>query len=499
MTGSSPKSTDAAPRRWLQKISVVSEAVEPCAFCLLPPVPEAGTHKKCPPDRRHDGLTLLGEAFVAAYDISLDAVLRCQQHLSRLSIRTALLEFQRGQLVSLVLELRRRLFHESKTRGSSGNKLMRKHKYCLDLETLHLVDLARREMMAGQDFAAATNMCFTIPVPPACQKSTARRKRSFLHGSKIIPEKRIITDPSSFLKPSSPIPSTVRDRPSSDAGAFRGKQAEESASRQEKAKAWHTCLAIRTGFTSTGMHHQLAAHGRSNNGKAAARLLFLSLPCFPPTPPPLRVPCIEALPAIFIQKQRRGRGRNCNVVEGEGERGAAKSRPPSRGRSGCSTSEGEGPRNVQEGTSSATRKSARLGEEETAAAAHRGWFKKFPELLRTTAQQQQMVLFGSSPIPIRSQVCAPFAPPGPVEATLGGRLWRPYSCISFAHVRVLCSGSKANTVTAASYFGGGISCESSSGRISSPAEVLLLVNDDSLSRPAREMFGERNRCTYHAA
>ncbi|KAK1468448.1 hypothetical protein CMEL01_00215 [Colletotrichum melonis] len=251
------------------------------------------------------------------------------------------------------------------------------------------------------------------------------------------------------------------------------------------------------------MHHQLAAHGRSNNGKAgaegkrtthtdtllrihahippslcasAARLLFLSLPCFPPNPPPLlRVPCIEALPAIFIQKQRRGRGRNCNVVEGEGERGAAKSRSPSRGRSGCSTSEGEGPRNVQEGISSATRKSARLGEGETAAAAYRGWLKKFPELLRTTAQQQQMVLFGSSPIPIRSQVCAPFAPPGPIEATLGGRLWRPYSCISFAHVRVLCNGSKANTVTAASYFGGGISCESSSGRISSPAELSVCL------------------------
>ncbi|KAK1489638.1 hypothetical protein CTAM01_11077 [Colletotrichum tamarilloi] len=251
------------------------------------------------------------------------------------------------------------------------------------------------------------------------------------------------------------------------------------------------------------MHHQLAAHGRSNNGKAGAEgkenhthrhitthtrahptialclsgpfaisvpSLFSSNP-----PPPLRVPCIEALPAIFIQKQRRGRGRNCNVVEGEGERGAAKSRSPSRGRSGCSTSEGEGSRNVQEDTSSATRKSARLGEGETAAAAHRGWLKKFLELLRTTAQQQQMLLFGSSPIPIRSQVCAPFAPPGPIEAALGGRLWRPYSCISFAHVRVLCNGSKANTVTAASYFGGGISCESSSGRISSPAELSVCL------------------------
>ncbi|KAK1489720.1 hypothetical protein CCUS01_14664, partial [Colletotrichum cuscutae] len=226
----------------------------------------------------------------------------------------------------------------------------------------------------------------------------------------------------------------------------------------------------RTTHTDTLL--RIHAHIPPSLCASAARLLFLSLPS---PPPPFAYRVSKLFPLSLSKSRGAAAAGTATLWRGGSERGAAKSRSPSRGRSGCSTSEGEGPRNVQEGTSSAPRKSARLGEGETAAAAHRGWLKKFPELLRTTAQQQQMVLFGSSPIPIRSQVCAPFAPPGPIEATLGGRLWRPYSCISFAHVRVLRNGSKANTVTAASYFGGGISCESSSGRISSPAELSVCL------------------------
>ncbi|KAK1675151.1 hypothetical protein BDP55DRAFT_159099 [Colletotrichum godetiae] len=217
----------------------------------------------------------------------------------------------------------------------------------------------------------------------------------------------------------------------------------------------------------------LAAHGRSNNGNAGAGertthtntftthtrahpaiALCLSGPfaisvcsLFPFHP---RVPCIEALPAIFIQKQRRGRGRNCNVVEGRGNQiPVAKSRTikvqHKRGRETCRRTP-HLPRGRVRGLGKGlhTEPGSRLSE-------------------RTTAQQQRRLVW-QLPIPFWSPGVRPFAPPGPLEAALGGRLWRPYSCISFAHVRVLQMG-KGKHRDAPPAISEDISCESS-GRIS---------------------------------
>ncbi|KAK1717350.1 uncharacterized protein BDZ83DRAFT_30572 [Colletotrichum acutatum] len=145
----------------------------------------------------------------------------------------------------------------------------------------------------------------------------------------------------------------------SPAGRPRAKQQRQSRCGRER-RTTHTDTLLR-----------IHAHIPPSLCASAARLLFPSLPCFPPTLP--RVPCIEALPAIFIQKQRRGRGRNCNVVEGE--RGGGQ---PNPGRQVAddqvaAQAKGEGRKTCRKTPHLPRGRVRGLG---TGATAHRAWLKR---------------------------------------------------------------------------------------------------------------------------
>ncbi|EXF77604.1 hypothetical protein CFIO01_11681 [Colletotrichum fioriniae PJ7] len=168
-------------------------------------------------------------------------------------------------------------------------------------------------------------------------------------------------------------------------------------------------------------HRHITTHTRAHPTIALCLSgpFAISVPSLFPSQPPLRVPCIEALPAIFIQKQRRGRGRNCNVVEGG---------QPNPGRQVADD---------QVAAQARARVEKRAGghlicHEEECEAWGRGCFctpslaQEIPELLRTTAQQQKMGLFGSSPSQFGAR-CAPLRPSWSL-------LRRPWAAVFGGHI-----------------------------------------------------------------
>lgn len=178
------------------------------------------------------------------------------------------------------------------------------------------------------------------------------------------------------------------------AGRPRAKQQRQSRCRRE-IRATHTDTLLR-----------IHAHIPPSLCASAARLLFLSLPCFPLNPPsacrvsklfPLSLSKSRGAAAAGTATLWRGGGGNQIPV--------AKSRTIR-----LQHKRGRELRNVQEDTSSATRKSARLGE--GGASAHRAWLKKFQSYSVQRRNSRRWACL-AAPHPNSEPGVRPFAPPGP--------------------------------------------------------------------------------------